>query len=239
MGEEKEKMDGENKDRYMGNHMGRVKRGQSQVIDMMIAFSILFVALIAIFSFFSFYSARLQENIAREDLHEKAFTFTDILLSEGKPKDWNYSNVQIMGLERHQGYIEPGKFNALRFYVDYEKAKNLSGLNGFQFYINLTKFDGSAIGGYGSVENVSGKEVISLRRVLFYGMDNARLEVRIWRGETSTCTCQVGSRRCAGDGSALEECTGTYPTCWSVVQQCAQGCVIGGVLPAPTCGGIE
>ncbi len=87
----------------------RGKMGQSQVIDMMIAFSILFVALITIFFFFNFYSARLQENINNEELHEKAFAFTDILLSEGKPKDWNYSNVKVIGLSKYEGHIEQRK----------------------------------------------------------------------------------------------------------------------------------
>ena len=211
------------------------KGGQSQVIDMMIAFSILFVALIAIFFFFNFYSARLQENIFREDLHEKAFTFTDILLSEGKPKDWNYSNVQIIGLAKYEGHIEQRKFDALRNNIPYEVAKNLSGLNGFEFYINITKFDGSPIGGYGSTKNISGKEVISLRRVLFYEKDNARFEVRVWREGTGACSCQVGERRCSSNGNAIEECM-AYPTCWAVVQQCPNGCILGqGPNPAPAC----
>ena len=157
------------------------KKGQTQIIDLMIAFSIFFIALIAIFGYFNFYSARLQENIFGEDLHEKAFMFTEIILSDGKPENWNYSNVQIIGLTKYDRHIEARKFDTLRNSVTYTNARNLSGLSGFEFLINLTKFDGSPIGSYGSAEDLSGKEVISLRRVVFYGNDTARLEVKVWR----------------------------------------------------------
>jgi len=159
----------------------RNKKGQAVIIDLFIALSILTIVFITVILLFNFYSIRLQKEVFREELRDKAFVLTELLLSQGKPVDWDSSNVEIIGLTRYDRHITKERFDELKNNIPYTDAKSLFGLGGIDFYLRLIEVDGVFIGEYGNDEDLSGKEVIALRRIVFYENVATKMEIRVWR----------------------------------------------------------
>ncbi len=157
------------------------KRGQSIILDLFTALFVFLIVFIAIILLFNFYSNRLRDEIFRGELRDKAFMLGEIILSTGKPVDWTASNVEIIGLTTHDRHITQARFNELKDNIAYADAKDLFGLGGFDFYLRLLEIDGEIIGEYGNDIDLRGKEVVSLRRIVFYEGQAARLDVRVWR----------------------------------------------------------
>lgn len=156
------------------------KKSQSTIMDLLTAVFVFFAVFILIIVLFSTYSARLEKDILREELKDKAFMLSDILLSNGIPADWNSENVQLIGLAIYDKHITESRFDELNE-IPYENTRELLGLSGFDFYIRLIETNGNLIREYGS--EATAKEVVALRRIIFYENSPAQLEVRVWRKE--------------------------------------------------------
>lgn len=159
--------------------MFKHKRGQATVIDLLTAVFIFFIIFITIIILFDVYSTRLQKDVLREELQDKAFMLTEILLSNGIPADWNSENVQSIGLSTHDKHITEKRFDELKE-ISYEQAKGLFGLSGMDFYIRILEANDDFLGEYGN-ETETAKDIVSLRRIIFYENQAAQLEIRIWR----------------------------------------------------------
>lgn len=162
------------------------KKAQIAIIDLFTALSVFIILILTIIVLFNFYTIRLQENIFREELRDKAFMLGEILLSTGKPVDWDYSTVEIIGLARYDRHIQEERFNEFKDNITYVDAKGLLGLGGFDFYVRLTELDGNFIGDYGNDISLEKQEVVALRRIIFYEDEPARMEVRVWRTQIRT-----------------------------------------------------
>ena len=133
---------------------------------------------ITIIVLFNVYSTRLQKDILREELQDKAFMLSEILLSNGIPADWNSENVKVIGLVTHDGHVTEKRFDEFKE-ISYENAKKIFGLAGFDFYIRIIDSN-ELLQEYGT-EQETAEEIVSLHRIIFYENQAAQLEVRIWR----------------------------------------------------------
>ena len=114
----------------------------------------------------------------REELKDKTFMLSDILLSNGIPADWNSENVELIGLSIYDKHITKKRLDELSK-ISYMDAKNIMGLKGFDFYIRLIEPNGNLLREYGSEDEA--KEIVALRRIVFYENSPAQLEVKVWR----------------------------------------------------------
>jgi len=109
-------------------------------------------------------------------MQEKAFQVTNVLLGEGKPTNWNTSNVEIIGLTNKPFHLSESKVNNFTM-IKYQRTRELLDLH-YDFYFRIIQ-QGNTITNYGL--NGTGKQNINLRRNVFYKNDLAIMEFRVWQ----------------------------------------------------------
>ena len=162
------------------NGKKKERKGQAIVADLFIAVSVFFIIFLLITMLFNFYTSRLNAAVARDELQNKAFQLTEILLSEGKPFNWTAGTYTLPGLAVYEKHITSERLEQLKA-IQLNNFKDKLGLEGFDFYIRIIKLPNEFLDDYGSNVDLRGKEVISLNRIVIYNNAAARLEVYVWR----------------------------------------------------------
>ena len=148
----------------------------------------LFLFLIAIVMFEMFYtnlSAEIGDYKIRSDLHSKANSISETLVtSPGFPEDWNSSNVEIIGLF-DSGLVNLTKFDRMKE-LEYYAMKNKLGLGGYNLYVHITNSTGSALNdyAYGIKEDGNAEQVFYVKRLCLINysgnITKAILNVGVW-----------------------------------------------------------
>lgn len=112
---------------------------------------------------------------------EKASHIASLYLINGPgyPVDWNYTNVQLIGLAKNLNVLDAKKFEQLRNISNSTLGEKL-GVPDFKIFINLTNSSGTTINYTGLLpENYS-----TLSRLLSYVSYNgvpAKIYVTVWK----------------------------------------------------------
>ncbi|MBM3234415.1 hypothetical protein FJZ19_04970 [Candidatus Pacearchaeota archaeon] len=160
-------------------------KAQTWGIDLMIAAIIFSMGIIALFVYLQNYPGEAPENI--NALVYDGNIIADNLLSEGTPKDWNSSNVVIMGI------LSDNKINETkieRFYnisiLNYEFTKTLFNTRFDYFFFltdNISLSDGETrgIGKVGTdPASISAKNLVKITRFVSYKNKPQTFYLYIW-----------------------------------------------------------
>ena len=102
-----------------------------------------------------------------------------LINGQGHPTNWNYTNVQLVGLAKNLNVMDSGKFTELMKISNSTLGEKL-GVPDFKIFINLTNAGGTTINYTGlSPENYS-----TLSRLLSYVSYNgaiSKLYVTVWK----------------------------------------------------------
>ena len=159
-------------------NLKQTKKAQATMMDLLLGAFIFFIIFITLILLFNFYSNKLNDRISQQELEDKAFMLTELLLSQGKPAGWNKDNFEIIGLATYDKHITSSRFSELQK-IPYDTAKHSFGLEGYDFYIRITNDE--IVEEYGSDIDLAGKNVISLHRLIFYDNSASQIELRVWK----------------------------------------------------------
>ena len=108
-------------------------KGQIFSFDFLIACSIFILILAVLVSHIGYNAIQLKELKEKHELTKSGYKLSEIFFMEGYPKDWNSSNVKIIGLQT-DNRIDWNKLKELENF-GYQKSLILLGLN---YDYNLT-----------------------------------------------------------------------------------------------------
>jgi hypothetical protein len=113
---------------------------------------------------FNYSSTEIDDYISMRDMQNLAVLSTDsIIRSPGFPNDWNHTNVRSLGLADEENVINYSKMMELS-QVDYFLAKTLLTQRIYEFYINITEFNGTSIMIYGNDDTSSSATILPYTR---------------------------------------------------------------------------
>ena len=157
------------------------KNAQVFSIDLIIALSIFLIAgAIVVVALYEFNNDADEKN-KFNNMYITAVKASDILVkSEGLPKDWNSSNLTVIGLAESDRVISPSKVNRM-INLSYNVTRRNLGLYPYEFYIALKNITGSKIIEYGNnfTDEAGAIRVISSRRVVYNG-EAAIFDLQVW-----------------------------------------------------------
>lgn len=139
---------------------------KSQIFSIDLNVSLFLFISFTLFSIFlyNYTSTQVDDYISLREMENLAVLSTDTLvLSSGFPSDWNSTNFIAIGLadeENVLNYTKLLEFNDSEYYS--VKLMITQGL--YDFYVNVTYFDGSVVLTYGDTDISSSKFVVPLRR---------------------------------------------------------------------------
>lgn len=161
------------------------KRGQAWGVDLMVAVIIFSIGIV----FFLLYSSNNSKSSREsyEVLYYEGKSISDNILSEGYPKDWNSSNVVMIGLTINNR-IDQNKLE--EFYNlsqnDYQKTKKIFGTRYDYYFLmegNLT-VNSAEISGFGkpgvNITEIDPKNLIKINRISIYKNKPVTIYVYIW-----------------------------------------------------------
>ena len=105
----------------------QTKKGQVLSFDLLVAIVIFSLVLAILVAQISYNSKEIDELRKQNEMIEEAYKISEIFFREGYPKDWNESNVEILGLETN-GRIDWDKIKKLES-LGYQKSLSLLGAN--------------------------------------------------------------------------------------------------------------
>lgn len=151
------------------------KDGQAWGFDLMIAFVIFIIGIIAFFLYALNYPTEGEEII--DALSYEANLIAENLLSEGHPKNWTVDNVEIIGLTNNDR-INQTKLNNFESLVisDYNLTKTLLNTR-YDYYINIINSTDSKIIGQLPVDPTN---LIKVARVSLYNNEAIQMDVYVW-----------------------------------------------------------
>jgi hypothetical protein len=114
-----------------------------------------------------------------------------LVRTPGTPEDWNYFTVEVPGLSSEDRIINQTKALAFMQLMDsnisnYEDNKHLVSIDPYEFYMNVTYLDGSAVEISGD-EFVAGRvptdevETLAIVRTAIFNSTIIRLNFIVWR----------------------------------------------------------
>lgn len=165
------------------------KRGQVFSTDLVLSVSIFIILLLIVISFFYFYSLRISDAIKNEDLKFKALQISDVLAkSGGEPGNWESdpTNADVLGLavsDRTFTTVKVKEFVKL----DEDVIKNKLNIESFNFYFSLKDPNGALydisdgdFSEVGSKPSLEAKKIVTIKRIVTYGGQEAFMEFSIW-----------------------------------------------------------
>lgn len=124
-------------------------------------------------------------------MQDKAFSVTDALIrTEGYPRDWNRSNVKLVGLSEGESHVlDPGKLIEFKSVAN-DTAKQSWGIGGYNYYVRITNssggiyvLDGTELE-YGTLP-AGEKDLVPIKRIVLVNdsgtVERATLTFMIWR----------------------------------------------------------
>ena len=151
----------------------------------MVSISIFLLFLGVLLPLWSHMQGSMGEQNRQVFMENKIVIVSEILSkTEGSPKNWNKTNVKSIGLLTGENLNKTKVDTLMR--INYSKSKEILGLNGFDFYLNITDYKNNnfKVNGnnmvYGKFPNNS--EYISrIQRLMTYNETVAVLELILWR----------------------------------------------------------
>lgn len=159
------------------------RRGQAWGFDLMIATSIFVSGIVLIYFYSINYNPEGKDDI--ESLFYDGEIISDIILSEGYPRNWDTSNVLQIGIAS-DGKINETKLGYFKEMTDtgeeYEGTKNLFNTN-HEYWASFSQ----TIGGIDSVglEPTGEKNLILVKRMTVYGNEPVIMDLYMWDKEDS------------------------------------------------------
>ncbi|MBU0467338.1 MAG: hypothetical protein KJ718_04700 [Nanoarchaeota archaeon] len=150
------------------------KEAQAWGFDLIVGFMIFTVAIVT-FYFFALNFSGQDEEISQELVFEGKL-IGESLLSEGSPKNWDPSDVVIIGILDSEGKINETKLQNFLL-LDYDTTKELFNIR-HDYYINFSK-ELNVSGGVSGVGNMDdGSENLAVvRRVSSYNGEPITLSI--------------------------------------------------------------
>ena len=113
------------------------RRAQGWGFDLVIALMIFSAVLFLFFFYILNYSPEADKNLA--DMNSEADSISNLILSEGRPTDWNSSNIQEIGILTGKKINETKLYNFFNISTDnYDLTKSLLKTN-YEYFINFSE----------------------------------------------------------------------------------------------------
>jgi len=152
-----------------------MKRGQAWGFDVIIGF-VIFTAVIVIFYLYVLNApGQSQEEV--ESLQYEGGLVTNSLLSEGFPKNWTTTDVQIIGILESDKKINETKlanFETLTT-TQYQQTKTLFNIKN-EYYVEFSEPSISAIG----LAPINQENLVRIERLTIYQNKPITMTVQIW-----------------------------------------------------------
>ena len=164
-----------------------MRKAQISTLDLIFAVS-LFVLVVILFEI-SWDSVLSAINMSGSENYQHAAyrIMDDLLETPGDPRDWNSSNVNMIGIAKSRDVIDGDKFVSFVDIVDdnYTRAKELLGVSSYEFYGNLSYPNGTGIVEFGLVP-VNGTEIAVANGIALYKGNYANdkivvLTIKVWK----------------------------------------------------------
>lgn len=151
-------------------------RGQIAITDLMITIFILTILIIFFVYSWNLYNIRLNEKVEDDDMILLANKISDILVNEGKPRNWNNETVEIIGLGK-DNIIDNGKLDMF-LNMNYGFVKSKLNLRNYEFYFRINNLDGTNYRSFGIIPE--GK-IISVGRLVELNGEEKEVEIMLWK----------------------------------------------------------
>lgn len=143
----------------------KTRNAQASLYDLMMAFMLFLIAFSLLNSVWTKNYASALDSLSMSEMESKTLQALNVLLkTQGYPKNWNSSNVEIIGLAERKNSISETKLDAFTS-MDYSTAKEKLKLGQYDF-----RFEFDAQGEENDVnfglEPGSEKNVVSLKRIV-------------------------------------------------------------------------
>ena len=165
---------------------------KGQVISTEFLFAILILLTLFVLGMYlwNLTSARINENLIKNNLVTNAIEISDNLLrSQGSPTDWeeNVTNVASIGLGviSKSNKLDRDKILSLTN-ISYNQIKDSLGIKSFEFYFRISNLSGSTIqiDGKGVETGVKPNvtsDIVNARRIAILGNEFVYMDVIIWK----------------------------------------------------------
>src|SRR3989338_1928422 len=163
-----------------------MKRGQTGVMDLIVAVVIAIITITAIAISWDRFIIKLNEKNEFNDLQLKLFQISDLLVtSEGNTDQWdiNSSKLSSFGLAIDDRIIsrnKVGNFTKNTNDFNLTNITNLLNIETYYFFMNITFLNGSQIAYIGPNPSLN-KSVVSFGRYVKYGNEPAEIITKLWK----------------------------------------------------------
>lgn len=168
---------------------GSKMRAQLWSFDFMASVTVFFMILIVLFFVWEYTTFQNTEQIIFNEMENKAMGTADMLIrTSGLPRDWNETNVQVLGLASEESVLNETKL--LMFVnMDYDNTKYILGIPSHEFYFQLVHLNGTQAQSQGT-DLVLGLDptlfqnssiVIPIERHILFDHRVAKLRFMLWR----------------------------------------------------------
>jgi hypothetical protein len=154
-------------------------RGQAYYIEFVVVLCVFVVAL----GLFVQNVTNSMDSSGLSIISKEARIVSDQLMSAGIPADWNFTNMQRLGLTNGLSRINETKLMMFRN-MSYSSIKNNLSINSdFYFYLEHKNETRIAIGGEQGIgaEPADAKKIVKNLRLVIYNSEAVRMVVLIWQ----------------------------------------------------------
>lgn len=165
---------GQDKFRYRTQYKNR--KAQVWSLDFITSVVIFLVVLIPLFFIWNYVNIQNQQQILFDEVETLTLSISDSLIrTEGFPKGWNNTSVNIIGLSLEENTLNTTKVSYFLTMGNNEYNRTRTILTGgYDFFFNLTDINGSSYGIIGS--KPQDRMMVPIERYCLYNERIAKLE---------------------------------------------------------------
>ena len=164
---------------------------KAQIISTDLMISVVIFILLSSFVFLTIfrYQAKINENIASQDINVKALQISDLLVkSSGEPSNWedDTSKLNTPGLASRDRSLHISKITEF-LDLDYNLTKEKFNVENLDFYFALRELNGNLVEineedvKKGLNPGLNATNVVTIKRIVLYGGEEKHAEFTLWK----------------------------------------------------------
>ncbi len=165
------------------------RKAQAWSFDFMASVIMFFMILTVLFFTWEYTSLQSNDHVMFNDMESSALTLADSMIrSRGFPRDWNGSNIQVLGLASEENVLNETKM-LMFVQMDYGDAKRILGIPAYEFYFRILHLNGTQAWA-NNTELLTGLDptvfqnstmVVPIERCILFDHSVAKLSFMLWR----------------------------------------------------------
>lgn len=152
-------------------------RGQIWSLDFSVSIVIFLIVLIPFMTMWGYMYAENEEKRVFDDMEMRAMSISDSLVRlEGVPKNWNETNVEVIGLASEENFLDSGKVESFES-MSYSRVRDVM-TKRYDYYVRISDINGSVYMEKGSLP--SDTTIVPVERYANYNDRIVRLQLYLW-----------------------------------------------------------